>query len=209
LEAAPGPELSSYAGGPSSAVLRDRDSRAGFPLDLHEDLAADVTLVSRVARSILDTHFPPSLHDDIAGMVGLSLGAGDGAKRTRDPGFRMRVLNAYSHRCAVCGFGARLDGQTQGVEAGHVRWHSHDGPDEVANGLALCSLHHKVFDLGLITLDESHKLVVSSRVSGEGVESALFRFANQALARPVGGKQCVAPEHIEWHRQEVFKGEAG
>jgi predicted restriction endonuclease len=36
-----------------------------------------------------------------------------------------------------------------GIEAAHVRWHSQAGPDVVANGLALCALHHALFDLAI------------------------------------------------------------
>jgi HNH endonuclease len=39
-----------------------------------------------------------------------------------------------------------------GIEAAHVKWFSHGGPDVVANGLSLCSLHHKAFDLRAIAI---------------------------------------------------------
>jgi hypothetical protein len=34
------------------------------------------------------------------------------------------------------------------------RWFAFDGPDTPDNGLALCSLHHKLFDLGALGLDQ-------------------------------------------------------
>lgn len=37
-----------------------------------------------------------------------------------------------------------------GLEAAHVQWHSQNGSDDVSNGLALCSLHHTLFDLGVL-----------------------------------------------------------
>ena len=30
-----------------------------------------------------------------------------------------------------------------------MRWHSQQGPDEMANALALCALHHALVDLGI------------------------------------------------------------
>jgi len=33
----------------------------------------------------------------------------------------------------------------------HIRWHAHGGPDKVPNGLALCALHHRLFDHRAIT----------------------------------------------------------
>ena len=41
-----------------------------------------------------------------------------------------------------------------GWEAAHIQWHSHGGPDQVANGLALCTFHHGAFDRGAIGLDK-------------------------------------------------------
>src|SRR5262249_326313 len=53
-------------------------------------------------------------------------------------------------------------GATVGIDAAHVRWFAFDGPDELDNGLALCSLHHKLFDFGVLGLDDGHRIRVSS-----------------------------------------------
>jgi len=58
------------------------------------------------------------------------------------------VLEAYLAECCVCGFSLRLVDDLIGVDAAHIRWHAHGGPDEVPNGLALCGLHHRLFDHG-------------------------------------------------------------
>jgi len=49
---------------------------------------------------------------------------------------------------------ARLAATPVGIEAAHVRWHSQEGPDETANALALCALHHALFDLGVVGITE-------------------------------------------------------
>ena len=48
--------------------------------------------------------------------------------------------------CCVCGFSLRLVDGLIGVDAAHIQWHSHGGPDEVPNGLALCALYHRLLD---------------------------------------------------------------
>jgi hypothetical protein len=35
-----------------------------------------------------------------------------------------------------------------GYEAGHIQWHAYNGFDGIEIGLALCSLYHKLFDIG-------------------------------------------------------------
>ena len=55
-----------------------------------------------------------------------------------------------------------------GLEAAHVRWHSHGGPSDVANGLCLCPLHHKFLDLGAIGISDTHRVMVSQVAMMDG-----------------------------------------
>ena len=55
---------------------------------------------------------------------------------------RAKVLLAYQYRCAVCGHDLRMGQQSIGLEAAHIKWFQANGPDEVPNGIAMCSLHH-------------------------------------------------------------------
>lgn len=73
-------------------------------------------------------------------------------RRAPRAGFAEEVLQAYAYACAFCGFDGALGRDPVGLEAAHVHWHSQDGPDEVNNGLALRSLHHSLFDLGVLGL---------------------------------------------------------
>ena len=52
------------------------------------------------------------------------------------------------------------------ADAAHIRWHAHGGPDEVPNGLALCALHHRLFDHGAITMREDMRLRVARTLRG-------------------------------------------
>ncbi len=63
----------------------------------------------------------------------------------RSPRFKRDVLRAYAYRCAMCGIQLDL------IDAAHIIPHSHPkGFDTVNNGLALCALHHRSFDTGLL-----------------------------------------------------------
>ena len=133
---------------PTLTSLRTVDPAGRFPDDVAALLRAQPALIEEVAASILDAHFPATLHDDILAAVGLDLGA-DGSgrrRRRRDPGFRDAVLRAYGYRCAVCGFETRVGHQLVGIDAAHVRWHQAGGAgvDDVSNGVALCALHHRL-----------------------------------------------------------------
>jgi putative restriction endonuclease len=80
--------------------------------------------------------------------------------------FRAAVLEAYLAECCICGFSLRLMDGLIGVDAAHIRWHAHGGPNEVHNGLALCALHHRLFDHGAITVREDLRVRVARSLAG-------------------------------------------
>ena len=74
----------------------------------------------------------------------------------RDVQFRQRVMDAYGHRCAVCGTALRL------VDAAHiVPVTEADGSDSVSNGIALCRLHHGAYDTSLLGVQGSYRVIVN------------------------------------------------
>jgi putative restriction endonuclease len=121
----------------------------------------------------------------------------------RRPGFAEEVLRAYAYQCAMCGFDGALGRNPVGIEAAHVRWHSQDGPAVVANGLALCALHHALFDLGA----PERRIRVSGLYVARGdAGRAVDQLAGQALIAPRPGQPVVELDHIGWHHRQVFKG---
>jgi putative restriction endonuclease len=193
---------------PRVAALRSPDVRAGFTPDVRAALAADPTLVTQIAAAILTEHFPESYHEDLLDAVGLTLETGVAVKRKRDPAFRQRVLTAYEYRCAVCGFDVRLGSVSIALDAAHIRWHQAGGPDAEANGLALCVLHHKTFDLGAFTV-AGGVLLVSDRANGTtGFQESLVAYHGRPIRPPQRPDWRPAPDHLGWHGREVFKGEA-
>ncbi len=185
--------------------LLKHDVRGGFKADLYEVLRRDPVLLADVADDILTAHFPDSIHEDILSAVGLGQRAAK--KADRDPAFRVRVLRAYEFRCAVCGFDVRIDRQTICLEAAHVKWRQADGPDVVSNGLALCTMHHKMLDLGAYRLSADRRVIVSERVNGSrGVSEWLLSFHGREIRRPQRVEYAIDRQYIDWHVREVFKG---
>ena len=159
-------------------------------------LAHDPALAAEIARRILNAHFPESIRQDVADAVGLSLDADNAAtpeqaQRRRDPAFREKVLLAYEYRCCVCGHDLRMGGHAIGLEAAHIKWFQARGPDVVQNGLALCSLHHKIFDLGAFTvLPGNHQIVFSRHLmGGDDTKAKLLAHHGAGLIQPQG-REC-------------------
>jgi putative restriction endonuclease len=77
------------------------------------------------------------------------------------------------------------------------------------NGLALCSLHHKLFDRGAFTLSDDREILVSELAQGEsGLEDWLLRHHRRPARPPQRREDRPDPAHLRWHRREVFRGDA-
>lgn len=174
-----------------------------------QDSLKDPTVFTKAVEFLLHENFPESLHEDILNALGMELEFDytEHKRKRRDPEFRQRILEAYERKCAVCGFQIRRDDQVVGVEAAHIKWHQAGGPDIEQNGVAMCTMHHKLFDYGLFAIDESLKIRVSTKANGGfGLQEWLLRFHDQGLHLPVKRTYYPEREFIHWQVNEVFKG---
>ena len=202
------------SGDPFKRDLDRHDVSGGFPENIAHQLQNDCTLPFEIIQSLLEIHFPYSIHEDILQAVKIESPLQiskpqrqDPKQRKRDRNFRANILKAYEDKCAVCGFDAKLGTVSIGLEAAHIKWHTQCGPDVVINGLALCSLHHKLFDRGAFTLSEERELLVSGKVGRSvGSEEWLMRFHGKHINLPQKEDDYPALEFIDWHVNEVFKG---
>ena len=161
-----------------------------------------------VARHLLEKHFPDSLHQGILDDAGLRLDAGSTAsgRKGRDPELRQKVLMAYESRCCVCGYDLRLGDRPAGLEAAHIMWHTHGGPDDVPNGLSLCVLHHKAFDLGAFTVrGDGRTIACSQQLSGSTNVDWLIGFHGKRLRKPQSSEYRPMQNFLAWHRDTIFR----
>ena len=188
--------------------LADYDVRGGFTEEVAKQLQTDSTLASEIIQKMLDGHFPDTWHDDILQGVGIELTSKGAIRQKRDPNFRPNILKAYEYRCAVCGFDVRLGRNPVALEAAHIKWRQAGGPDLEVNGLALCSLHHKLFDRGAFTLSNDLEILVSDDAHGTaGFQEWLMRFHGQKFNFPQRQTYYPSENYTRWHVREVFQGE--
>ena len=202
--------ITKNASGDFSLVeARDRQLKAGFSDDVLAAFNADPKLIDNVALNLLERKYVASLHQDILEAVGLYLGNDEieaVIRRKRDPRFRVNVLTAYYEQCCVCKYDIKMNGAAVALEAAHIKMHSAGGPDEVNNGLSLCVTHHKLFDLGAITVDKAMKVRVSERVVGDWGRKLNDEFHEKEISLPRNETLLPTPQYIEWHNEQIFKG---
>lgn len=120
--------------------------------------------------------------------------------------FRQSILNAYGVSCCISGINVpRL------LVASHIKpWR--DFPNDrlnPRNGLCLSSTHDAAFDAGLITLDESYRVVLSKRLKDyfpqPALEQTFVPFEGQRIRLP---DQLAEPatEFLAYHRMKLFVG---
>jgi putative restriction endonuclease len=100
---------------------------------------------------------------------------------------------------------ARLVDGLIGVDAAHIRWHAHGGPDEVPNGLALCALHHRLFDHGAITVREDLLVRVARSLAGRSARDLFDDLDGQPVRLPIDQQLYPNREHLRWHHAQVFQ----
>jgi putative restriction endonuclease len=117
--------------------------------------------------------------------------------------FRDSVLASYDYSCAFCGINVHAL-----LNASHIIPWSKDKTRRAdpRNGLALCGLHDRAFDRGLMSVDPDHKIMVSQRLKIKKPPEL-----HQVGLISMEGKACRMPqrfvpdeETLHYHRNNVF-----
>lgn len=141
-------------------------------------IPAEVRLLNRLAANPGGVP-EPEIAATVAGPRQYAVTQTKRALRALD--FKDRVMTAYSHRCAMCGIQLRL------LDGAHILPVSEVGStDETANGVALCALHHRAYDRGLVTFDQRYRVHVNARqvddLRAAGHDGKLVEFRNDLRA---------------------------
>jgi putative restriction endonuclease len=127
-------------------------------------------------------------------------------RKVRDRVFRLWVVPAYDHTCAVCGLRVLTPEGRSPVEAAHIVKHSESNNDDPRNGIAMCGVHHWAFDEGLIAIGERTEILISRVLPREDERAELItRFRRRRLRQPGKQQLQAAPEALAWHREHVFR----
>ena len=125
------------------------------------------------------------------------------SRKFRDEAFRRHVRDAYNNTCAVTGLKLVNGNGRPEVQAAHIRPVEMDGPDTVRNGLALTGTVHWLFDRGLISIDNTFRIVLSPAGLPDELERLIPRHRNLTL--PLRQELRPHQTYLQWHRQNRFK----
>jgi predicted restriction endonuclease len=123
--------------------------------------------------------------------------------RLRQGFFRQAVLSAYEYKCCISGLPVR-----ELLVASHiVPWRSNKSNRlNPRNGLCLSVIHDRSFDLGLLTLSEDLRIVLSRKIqrlkASPYIDNTFRVYEGQPIHLP--RKFSPAPEFLRYHRTHIF-----
>ena len=71
--------------------------------------------------------------------------------------------------------------------------------------MALCKVHHWLFDKELIGVDQHFRALVSKMIEREEPERLVSRFRGKEIRLPESAERFPSQVALEWHRGEVFE----
>jgi putative restriction endonuclease len=102
--------------------------------------------------------------------------------------FKLDVMRAYRHRCAICTLRER-----DLVQAAHIVPDAEpEGIAAVVNGLALCAIHHLAFDRNLLGIDPDGVVHIAHRLLQE-IDGPMLQVGLQGFH----GASIVQPKRLE------------
>jgi putative restriction endonuclease len=111
--------------------------------------------------------------------------------------FKLDVMRAYRHRCAICTLRER-----ELVQAAHIVPDVEpEGIAGVVNGLALCAIHHLAFDRNLLGIDPEGVVHIAARllreIDGPMLRTGLQGFHGSKIALPRRAEERPDPNRLE------------
>lgn len=182
-----------------------------FPDDIEAALHRNPDLLPRLAGKLASREFEGPLYDDALLEVGLdpeyiAAPPPPPDKKTRSNKWKQDILLAWDQACAFCSYDGRLVDAPIGIDAAHIHWFNHGGDDAPDNGMALCSLHHRLFDYGAIGLTPDLTVTVSEEFQSVTATGRAVRALHGTTLTIQPGVTPPAEKNIHWHRTQVFHG---
>jgi putative restriction endonuclease len=119
--------------------------------------------------------------------------------------FRQAVLTSYESRCAITGIAV-----PELLIASHIiPWSiNSERRADPRNGITLNAFHDRAFDRGLITFDESWRLVITNKLKAGDISQfqreSLLDIEGRQLRLPI--RFSPDPDAMAYHREHVFIG---
>jgi len=126
----------------------------------------------------------------------------------RNARFRVDVVAAYCHTCALTGYRITTITGHSIVDAAHIHQFARSQNDDPQNGIALCKNAHWLFDLGLWTIDANYRIMIAKNAFAEDcpTQESITSMAGKKLLLPRDRRYWPSDKNLQWHRTKRFVG---
>ena len=117
--------------------------------------------------------------------------------------FRVLVTDAYKRRCAITGENTLL-----ALEAAHIVPYSNErGSHDVRNGLLLRADFHRLFDAGLVSVNQDLRIKVSPKIRETWFNGKVYYKLNDQPLSVVPEIESQKPDRdlLKWHVENRFQ----
>jgi putative restriction endonuclease len=117
-------------------------------------------------------------------------------RRLHQPRFRHRVLTAYARQCALC----RLRHPPL-LDAAHIKEDRDGGEPIVPNGVAMCVIHHRAFDISLLGIRPDYVIEIRPDVLAERDGPTLLHTLQGLHTSPL----TLPRDRNAWPREDLLE----
>ena len=121
--------------------------------------------------------------------------------------FRQALLKIYGCSCAVCNLTYLI-----ALEATHIiPWSENESERlNIKNGLLLCSVHHKLFDVGAFIINDDYTISVNNNINEYPIQSEydrkmLTEFDGSSINLPQNSQHYPDLRFLQSHRQNFLQ----
>jgi putative restriction endonuclease len=196
------------------AELNEQNPIGSFSSDIEKELLKNNYLLLQLVRQTLEMQFDAPQYSVVLEKIGFdynevfSVNATSAVleiERKRDQNWVKEIRKIWNNTCAFCGYDGKINDYQIGTEAAHIRAFKQDGPDDLDNGFVLCSLHHKLFDNGALSVRANLTLAISRNFTiGEKFKGHFEELRDKEILLPDSGIE-LNDKHLNWHFTNRFR----
>lgn len=108
--------------------------------------------------------------------------------------FRNKVLKAYQNKCCITG-----ETVEDVIEAAHIHDYKTEDSNSIQNGLALRVDIHRLYDAGLLTIDETYTV----HISPYNISTYYQQFEGRKICLPAFDPPSIIA--LKWHDENYFR----
>lgn len=127
---------------------------------------------------------------------------GRAAVRTSQFKIRANALSIYGESCSLC----HIDLPMLLVASHVVPWKADQKiRADPRNVILLCAMHDKMFDRGIISIDENYRVIGSTKLNEYPIaERHVKQLEGKKMGIKGGGEMLPKQDYLEYHRKHVF-----